>query len=129
MPRLCHYALFLTVLCLPGVATAEDGDPAALETLPAVAFHVQQARDIAGSDFRFLSDGLLCGPAENTIPEAIRTVPGFLDPDAPGIEPFPAFDNLYYIGMYAWGTFVLDTGEGLILFDALTNERQVNEIL
>lgn len=129
MNRTCHSARLLALLFLPGLAMAEEGDPAALEAPPAVAFHVQQARDIAGDDFRFLSDGLLCRPAANTIPEAIRTVPGFLVPDAPAIEPFAAFDNLYYIGMYAWGTFVLDTGAGLILFDSLTNERQVNEIL
>lgn len=129
MKRTGHAALLLALPLFPGLAMAEDGDAASLEALPAVAFHVQQARDIAGSDFRFLSDGLLCGPAEQTIPKAIMTVPGFLDPDAPGIEPFAAFDNLYYIGMYAWGTFVLDTGEGLILFDSLTNEREVEEIL
>ncbi len=128
MQRTDH-ALLLALILSAGPAMAADGGPAALEALPAVAFHVQHARDIAGDDFRFLSDGLLCGPADDTIPKAIRTVPGFLDPDAPGIEPFAAFDNLYYIGMYAWGTFVLDTGEGLILFDSLTNEQQVNDIL
>ncbi len=123
------YCLLLALIVLPAPATSQQSAPAAQEEPPAVAAHVQRAREIAGSDWRFLTDGFLCGPAENTIPLAIRTIPGFLDPDAPGIEPFAAFDNLYYVGMYAWGTFILDTGEGLILFDTLTNERQVREIL
>ncbi len=123
------FSMLLALALSSEPATAEQDPTAAQRELPAVTAHVQRAQEIAGSDWRFLSDGFLCGPAENTIPLAIRTIPGFLDPDAPGIEPFAAFDNLYYIGMYAWGTFILDTGDGLILFDALTNERQVKEIL
>ena len=125
--RRCSMVLVLVVM--PGAALSQASAPTAQEESPAVASHVQRAQEIAGSEWRFLSDGFLCGRAENTIPLAIRTIPGFLVPDAPAIEPFAAFDNLYYIGMYAWGTFTLDTGEGLILFDALTNERQVKEIL
>ena len=125
--RRCSMVLVLVVM--PGAALSQASAPTAQEESPAVASHVQRAQEIAGSEWRFLSDGFLCGRAENTIPLAIRTIPGFLVPDAPAIEPFAAFDNLYYVGMYAWGTFILDTGEGLILFDALTNERQVQEIL
>ena len=88
MQRTDH-ALLVALILSAGPAMAEDGDPTALEALPAVAFHVEHARDIAGDDFRFLSDGLLCGPAEDTIPKAIRTIPGFLDPDAPGSNPSP----------------------------------------
>ena len=119
----------LTLTLLVGAATASEDDSASLETLPSVAAHVQRAQVIGGEDWEFLSGGFLCKPAEHTIPMAIRTIPGFLDPDAPAIEPFSAYDNLHYVGMYAWGTFILDTGEGLILFDSLTNERQVKEIL
>ena len=32
------------------------------------------------------------------------------DPHAPAVEPFAAFDNLYYVGPYAIGTWILDTG-------------------
>ena len=117
--------LILTILSLlAGNALAES-----IEDLPGVAAHVARAQEIAGDEFGFIASGLLCGPAEETIARAIRTVPGFLVPDAPGIEPMAFFDNLYYVGMYAWGTFVLDTGEGLILIDSLTNEREVEEIL
>ena len=45
------------------------------------------------------------------------------------LSPFRRTTIIHYVGMYAWGTFILDTGEGLILFDSLTNERQVKEIL
>lgn len=100
-----------------------------VESSPAVAAHVKKANRIAGEDFKFLSDGILCAPAELAIPIAIKTVPGFLDPKAPPIEPFAAFDNLYYIGFHAWGTWLLDTGDGLILFDALNNEGDVKNIL
>ena len=89
---------------------------------PAVKAHVDRAKAIAGDAFDFLSDGFLCKPARNTISDAIRDIPGFLDPQAPGVEPFAAFDNLYYGGQYAVGTWILDTGQGLIVFDALNSD-------
>ncbi len=97
--------------------------------VPAVTGHVAKAKAIAGNDLDFLANGFLCRPAENAVPDAIRNVPGFLDPNAPGVEPFAGFDNLYYVGLHAIGTWILDTGEGLIVFDALNNEGEAKSIL
>ena len=44
-------------------------------------------------------------------------------------EPFKIFDNLYYVGFYAIGAWILDTGDGLILFDALNSDRDVETVL
>ena len=122
----------LVVLLIPGLLAAADGP--SLEPIPetdsrAVAAHVARAKEIAGERFDFLADGFLCQPAENAIAYAIQKVPGFLDPDALGIEPFQAFDNLYYVGLHAIGTWILDTGEGLIVFDSLNSEADVRNVL
>ena len=43
--------------------------------------------------------------------------------------PLKAFDNLWYIGNDFVGAWVLNTGEGLILFDALQSEAEVRDHL
>ena len=95
----------------------------------AINAHKQRAIQIAGEDLKFLAEGVVCQPAATQIPYAMKNIPGFLDPAAPAVEPFAAFDNLYYVGLYAVGTWILDTGDGLILFDALNNEREVKNVL
>jgi len=122
------YTCILSLLIISNLTNA--GDEPALQVEPrAAAAHVQRAIGLAGSDLNFLTDGFLCNPAENTIPWAIKNVPGFLDPNAPAVEPFAAFDNLYYVGLYAIGAWILDTGDGLILFDALNSEEDARGIL
>jgi len=103
------------------VAKAEEGE--------GVTAHVRRAIEAAGDEFKFMTDGFLCKPAEQAVAWSIRNTPGFLDPDAPAVKPFKAFDNLYYFGLYAIGSWLLDTGDGLILFDALNNEHDVKNIL
>ena len=123
------YSILLTLALLSGLAKAAENPPAkAKEPLAAIA-HVQRAKEIAGSDLKFLTDGFLCNPAEQTIPWAIKNVSGFLDPKAIAVKPFAAFDNLYYVGFHAIGAWILDTGEGLILFDALNSEQDAKFVL
>ena len=124
--RLC---LVSGALFLSSLAVAQELPRVSEVDAPAVAAHVQRAKEIAGPEFDFLAESFLCRPAVNAIPDAIRDIPGFLDPNAPGVEPFAAFDNLYYVGQYAIGTWILDTGEGLIVFDALNSERDAKNIL
>ena len=125
-----HFSsITLGLVLVPGVASAQFGKLIEIEEPLAATAHVERAREIAGDDLKFLSEGLICLPAEKQIPFAVSNIPGFLDPGARGVEPFAAFDNLYYIGQYAVGTWVLDTGDGLILFDALNSERDVKTIL
>ncbi len=44
------------------------------------------------------------------------------------IEPLKVFDNLYYVGFEQVGTWTLDTGAGLILFDTLNNPKEAEEV-
>ena len=122
----------LVVLLIPGLLAAADlplHEPIPETDSRVVAAHVARAKEIAGERFDFLAEGFLCRPAENALVHAIRNVPGFLDPNAPGVEPFQAFDNLYYVGLHAIGTWILDTGEGLIVFDSLNSEADVRNVL
>ncbi len=121
--------LFLTVPLITQASKAPSLQLVAETDSTAVAAHVAKAKEVAGDKFAFLANGFLCKPAANAIPHAIRTIPGFLDPEAPGVEPFKAFDNLYYAGLYAIGTWILDTDDGLIVFDALNNEGEVRSVL
>lgn len=117
IPRFFCVLLLLLSLATPAVAEFD-----------AVQAHVARARGIAGADLAWLVEGYLCrSPAE--LQAYIATIPGFLDPAAPAIRPLRAFDNLYYVGMHWVGSWVLDTGAGLVVFDAMTRERDVREIL
>jgi len=40
-----------------------------------------------------------------------------------------AFSNLYYVGLQFVGAWVLNTGDGLIVFDSLFNEQQARDVL
>jgi len=123
------YSLLLPMLLLAVMAKAGGNEDAETVIISEADRYVARAKEIAGEDFRFLSDGLVCRPAALAIPYALRNIPGFLDPEARAVKPFAAFDNLYYFGPHAVGSFVLDTGEGLILFDALNNEGEVDGML
>jgi len=80
--------LAVLLLSFCGSVQVDAGFPGAVED------HVQRAKAIAGSDLKSLPE-LVCRPAAEQVPYAIKNIPGFLDPKAPGIEPFAAFDNLY----------------------------------
>ena len=58
------------------------------------------------------------GPARDPDPRPMQKV-----------EPLKVFDNLYYVGFEQVGTWTLDTGAGLILFDTLNNPREAEEVL
>ncbi len=126
--KLRSIAQWLAVGLATGTVGADPGRVPEVDA-PAVAHHVARAKEIGGDEFDFLADGFVCRPAANAIIDAIRDIPGFLDPNAPGVEPFAAFDNFYYVGLYAIGSWILDTGDGLILFDALNNEGEARNIL
>jgi metallo-beta-lactamase class B len=58
------------------------------------------------------------GPARDPDPRPMQKV-----------EPLKVFDNLYYVGFEQVGTWTLDTGAGLILFDTLNNPKEAEEVL
>lgn len=64
-----------------------------------------------------LSGLLLAGCAANT-----QTMVDLNDPEEQRVEPFQVFDNLYYVGAKWVSAWLLETSEGLILFDALYDD-------
>ncbi|NIB42354.1 MBL fold metallo-hydrolase [Pseudomaricurvus alkylphenolicus] len=116
------------MLLYTGLAVSAQGPTTEQESFSAAA-HVQRAKEVGGPELAFHAEGIICQPAPAQIPYALNNIPHFLNPKAPAVEPFAAFDNLYYVGPYAVGTWILDTGDGLILFDALNNEGEVKRIL
>ena len=87
---------------------------------PSVESEVARARRLAGSLF---ADSLfLCEANNPRIADMLVKGPVWF-------PPLKAFDNLWYIGNDFVGAWVLNTGEGLILIDALQSEAEVREHL
>lgn len=87
--------------------------------------HEQKAKELAGKD-QYLIDlatkGFWCmSPAAGN---HFRSLPS---KDA--APPVQAFDNLYMFGTGYVSAYVLKTSAGLIMWDALDNEKEVREIL
>lgn len=59
---------------------------------------------------------LLIGVSNSAFSQSIESRD---DPEFQRVEPFQVFDNLYYVGAKWVGAWVLETSEGLILFDSL----------
>lgn len=81
---------------------------------------VDQARRLAREDFA--SSLFLCEANSTKIADMLAGGPQWF-------APARAFDNLWYIGSNFVGAWVLDTGEGLIVFDALQSEAEVRQYL
>lgn len=45
------------------------------------------------------------------------------------VEPYPAFDGVYFVGQTWVSAWAIDTGDGLILIDALDNADEAREII
>jgi metallo-beta-lactamase class B len=87
---------------------------------PASLIHVARARRLAGADL----------PKPLALCNA-RRAPGstYAQTRNNWLEPTQVFDNLYYVGSQFVGVWILDTGEGLILFDALGSEQEARDHL
>jgi metallo-beta-lactamase class B len=85
---------------------------------PSAEEEVAEAQRLAGSDFA--ESLFICDPKSTTIADML----------AKGTEPLGpawAFDNLAYVGNTFVGVWVLNTSEGLILFDAGTSEADARD--
>lgn len=95
---------------------------------PAIERHVNRAYDLIGSD---LPQGLI--PNLFIVPRTVGLCPPKRVPQAvidnTVVRPIKAFDQLFYVGDKFVGAWVLQTSNGLILFDAMWNERQAKEIV
>jgi metallo-beta-lactamase class B len=87
-------------------------------TQPTVESEVATARRLAGKDFA--SSLYLCEGTATRGADALAAGPQWL-------PPVKAFDNLWYIGTTFVGVWVLDTGKGLILFDATGSESDMRD--
>ena len=81
---------------------------------------IAKAMAIANDDLKAeATDACLPGgPARDPDPRPMQKV-----------EPLKVFDNLYYVGFEQVGTWTLDTGAGLILFDTLNNPQEAETVL
>lgn len=70
--------------------------------------HIFQTRCITGQIYSYLSSG--------------ATEPGWVDP-------YPAFDSVYFLGSPWVSAWAIDTGAGLILIDALDNADEARELI
>lgn len=70
--------------------------------------HIFQNRCITKQVYEFLSSG--------------ASDPGW-------VEPYPAFDGVYFVGSTWVSAWAIDTGDGLILIDAMDNADEAREII
>lgn len=113
--------------------------PVELLDTPEIRAEVEKARALAGNDDYLLNlQRLQCNDFDDTY--TIVQTPGSNTggPATPGItgsgrkeraaEPTKVFDNVYYVGGYEVGGWVIDTGDGYIMLDS-SYEYGYEEIL
>ncbi|MDX3899248.1 MAG: MBL fold metallo-hydrolase [Sphingobium sp.] len=98
--------------------TPEPAEPAAARR------HVEAARIMGGDDMAAIADGFLCRSPEQGKAYLAPIVTGKEQP-----APAAAFDNLYYVGAKFVGVWVLRTSQGLVLIDAMWNEKDAREVI
>jgi metallo-beta-lactamase class B len=93
-----------------------------------VAAHVAKARALAGDDLRPLL--ALCQPAPATrSPQDAVDARIAKEMARPAPEPGKAFDNLYYVGAAWVSAWAIRTSQGVILIDALNNNREAEQLI
>jgi metallo-beta-lactamase class B len=104
--------------------------PAAAQTKPeppepeSAARHVAAARALGGGDMAPIVDGYLCRSPANAV---AYLMPIMTAKEA--LKAAAAFDNLWYVGPKMVGAWVLKTGDGLVLIDAMWNEKDAREVI
>ncbi len=125
MKRCAREILLALAVTTISTAAFAQGTPAADPPEPVGALaHLERARQLGGADLKNVAEGYVCMPpaAANTWIRAVRARKAVL-------EPFQAFDNLYYIGMEPVGVWLLKTSDGIVMFDALNNEDEARNII
>ncbi|KAL0938157.1 beta-lactamase domain protein [Colletotrichum truncatum] len=81
-----------------------------------------EARNLAGADLSaYYGHRCILGQVYPVLSNAAQT-PGF-------IAPREVFDRFYFIGQSAVSAWAFDTGDGLVVFDALNNAEEAEKIL
>ncbi|KAF4773746.1 hypothetical protein HER10_EVM0004092 [Colletotrichum scovillei] len=115
------------VVALAGFARAQFQDFFNITEFPKeqkdnVTRWMNDARTLAGPDlYAYFAHRCILGQVYPELSSATQ-IPGF-------IAPHEVFDRLYYIGQSAVSAWAYDTGDGLIVFDALNNAVEAEGIL
>jgi len=86
--------------------------------------HIDAAHALAGADLMPIADGYLCRAPQQAAAYLAPIAGNKINP-----EPAAAFDNLFYVGGNFVGTWILKTPAGLVLIDAMWNEKDAANII
>ena len=91
---------------------------------------VQKAFALAGTDWRLQERfEKSCGALGPQRPALLRQNAGLPGEPTRVMEPVKIFDNMYFIGYNTIGAWAIPTNQGIILIDALNNEKDAVEII
>ena len=91
---------------------------------------VQKAFAVAGTDWRLQERfEKSCGALGPQRPALLRQNAGLPGEPTRVMEPVKIFDNMYFIGYNTIGAWAIPTNQGIILIDALNNEKDAVEII
>jgi len=110
------------------VSIAQQPSAVGLTETEAAQRHVAAARLLAADDLTAVAEGYLCLSPQAAAAWLAPLVMPLLD-GSDSLQTFQAFDDLYYMGLQFVGTWVLVTDEGLILFDAMFNQDQAEQVV
>ncbi|MDZ7878631.1 MAG: MBL fold metallo-hydrolase [Saprospiraceae bacterium] len=88
--------------------------------------HIELAFAAAGQDF--ISTAILQCDVASVDSKIYGSGPGPNFTDVK-VEPTKVFDNLYFVGVGAVGAWAITTNEGIILIDALNNNKEAEEAI
>lgn len=87
-----------------------------------VSRYLEEARDLSTPNFRHIFQNRCITQSVYSYLASGATEPGW-------VEPYPAFDGFYFVGSPWVSAWVIDTGDGLILIDALDNDDEAKELI
>lgn len=93
-----------------------------LEQSANVSRYLEEARALSTPNFRHIFQTRCITAQVYSYLNSGATEPGW-------VEPYPAFDNVYFVGSTWVSAWAIDTGDGLILIDALDNADEAREII
>ena len=106
-------------------ARAEDAKYVQPKEADAIQSHVDKAYQIANDDPNFwYMIHYLCGPKGTTPANAAE-----YETDHNALPPAKIFDQLYYLGMPAVGSWAITTSDGIILVDTLDNQEEAERVI
>jgi hypothetical protein len=87
-----------------------------------VSRYLEDARTLSSPNFRHIFQNRCITQQVYPYLASGATEPGW-------VEPYPAFDGVYFVGSPWVSAWVIDSGDGLILIDALDNADEARELI